>query len=47
MPLSFDKCQFIYCGLHNPHCNYNCGNYTLTNKNSFVDLIIVRLHEGD
>ena len=32
-------------GLHNPHYNYNCGNYTLTNKNIFVNLGIVRSYE--
>ena len=36
-----------FYGLHNPHCNYNCGNYALTDKNSFVNLGIVRSHEGD
>ena len=47
MPLSFKKCLVIHCGLHNPHYDYKCGNCTLNNKNSFVDLGIVRSCEGD
>ena len=47
IPLSFEKCRFIHYGLHNPHYDYKCGNYTLNNKNSFGDFGIVRSCEGD
>ena len=46
MPLSFKKCLVIHYGLHNPYHNYKFGNYTLRNKNRFVDLVNVMSYEG-
>ena len=46
MPFSFDKCLVIHYGLQNSHYNYNCGNYTSTNKNIFFDLGIVSSFGG-
>ena len=47
MLLFFDKCLVLHYGLHYTHNNYNFRNYTLTNKNSFVDLGIVSSHDED
>ena len=47
MPLSFEKCLVNHNGLHHPQYDYKCGNYSLNNKNSFVDLSTVRSCEGD
>ena len=47
IPLSFEKCLVIHYVLHNPRYDYKCGNYKLSNKNSFIDLGIVRSCERD
>ena len=42
MPLSFEKCSVLHCGLHNPKCHYSLLGQQLSERDTMLDLGVTR-----